>query len=159
TAWPARASAIAAFAPPPPRRATAAPPAPVRPGCNGPSRCTTSSWLTPPATTMRATPASLRSSRLRDAPCDICGMSKRPAANGPREDDTRQRPRRKLRADLALVEAGLAESRSRAQALILAGLAYEGTRRIGKPGESVAGDAALSVKGRDHPWVSRGGLK
>jgi 23S rRNA (cytidine1920-2'-O)/16S rRNA (cytidine1409-2'-O)-methyltransferase len=63
------------------------------------------------------------------------------------------------RADLVLVERGLAESRARAQALILAGLVYEGTRRIEKPGDGVAQPEALSVRGRDHPWVSRGGLK
>lgn len=63
------------------------------------------------------------------------------------------------RADLVLVERGLAESRARAQALILAGLVYEGTRRVEKPGDGVAEPDALSVRGRDHPWVSRGGLK
>lgn len=63
------------------------------------------------------------------------------------------------RADLVLVERGLAESRARAQALILAGLVYEGTKRVAKPGDGVAQPEALSVRGRDHPWVSRGGLK
>jgi len=63
------------------------------------------------------------------------------------------------RADLVLVERGLAESRARAQALILAGLVYEGTKRVEKPGDGVAEPGALSVRGRDHPWVSRGGLK
>ena len=63
------------------------------------------------------------------------------------------------RADLVLVERGLAESRARAQALILAGLVYEGTRRVEKPGDGIAQPEALSVRGRDHPWVSRGGLK
>ena len=65
----------------------------------------------------------------------------------------------KLRADMALVEAGLAESRARAQALILAGLVYAGDRRVEKAGQLLAADAALSVKGRDHPYVSRGGVK
>jgi len=63
------------------------------------------------------------------------------------------------RADLVLVERGLAESRARAQALILAGLVYEGTKRVEKPGDGVAQPEALAVRGRDHPWVSRGGLK
>jgi 23S rRNA (cytidine1920-2'-O)/16S rRNA (cytidine1409-2'-O)-methyltransferase len=63
------------------------------------------------------------------------------------------------RADLALTDAGLAESRTKAQALILAGLVYEGTRRVDKPGETIKDESALTVKGRDHPWVSRGGLK
>jgi 23S rRNA (cytidine1920-2'-O)/16S rRNA (cytidine1409-2'-O)-methyltransferase len=58
-----------------------------------------------------------------------------------------------------LAERGLAESRTRAQALILAGLVYVGTRKVAKAGELVAADAELLVKGRDHPWVSRGGIK
>ncbi|MBC7987547.1 MAG: TlyA family RNA methyltransferase [Sphingomonadaceae bacterium] len=66
---------------------------------------------------------------------------------------------RHLRADQALVERGLAESRSRAQALILAGKVFSGERRINKAGQPVAGDAPLEVRGRDHPWVSRGGIK
>ncbi|HEY5597308.1 MAG TPA: TlyA family RNA methyltransferase, partial [Kiloniellales bacterium] len=63
------------------------------------------------------------------------------------------------RADAALVERGLAESRARAQAVIMAGLVFSGDRRIDKPGQLVAADAALEVRGRDHPWVSRGGQK
>jgi 23S rRNA (cytidine1920-2'-O)/16S rRNA (cytidine1409-2'-O)-methyltransferase len=65
----------------------------------------------------------------------------------------------KHRADQLLVERGLAESRARAQALILAGLVFAGDRRIDKAGETLAGGAALQVRGRDHPWVSRGGVK
>ncbi len=65
----------------------------------------------------------------------------------------------KRRADQLLVERGLAESRARAQALILAGLVFAGDRRIGKAGDQLAADAAVAVKGRDHPWVSRGGVK
>ena len=65
----------------------------------------------------------------------------------------------KIRADQLLVDRGLAESRTRAQALILAGLAYIGDRKIDKAGQQVADDADISVKGRDHPWVSRGGVK
>ena len=65
----------------------------------------------------------------------------------------------KPRVDQILVERGLAESRTRAQALIMAGLVFAGERKIGKPGEQVAADAALEVRGRDHPWVSRGGIK
>ncbi len=63
------------------------------------------------------------------------------------------------RADQRLVELGLAESRTKAQALIMAGAVYLDTKRVAKPGETVAANAELSVKGRDHPWVSRGGLK
>lgn len=65
----------------------------------------------------------------------------------------------RLRADVALVERGLVESRAKAQALILAGLVHSGTRRIDKAGDPVAEDQPLAVKGQDHPWVSRGGLK
>lgn len=65
----------------------------------------------------------------------------------------------KVRVDQALVDLGLAESRSRAQALILAGLVFADTKRIDKAGDMVPGDQPLTVKGQDHPWVSRGGLK
>ena len=60
----------------------------------------------------------------------------------------------KARADQLLVEQGLAESRAKAQALILAGVVSCAGRRIDKPGEQLAADAALTVKGHDHPWVS-----
>jgi 23S rRNA (cytidine1920-2'-O)/16S rRNA (cytidine1409-2'-O)-methyltransferase len=65
----------------------------------------------------------------------------------------------KQRADLMLVATGLVESRARAQALIMAGLVYAGTVRVQKAGDMLTEDAALSVKGQDHPWVSRGGVK
>lgn len=65
----------------------------------------------------------------------------------------------KVRADLALVAQGLAESRTRAQALILAGNVFVGDRRVAKAGDLLAEEAVLIVKGRDHPWVSRGGVK
>lgn len=65
----------------------------------------------------------------------------------------------KVRADQLLVDTGLAESRARAQALILAGLVFLGDRKIEKAGQQVAPDADLDVRGRDHPWVSRGGIK
>ena len=65
----------------------------------------------------------------------------------------------KIRADQALVDRGLVESRTRAQALILAGKIYTGDRRVEKAGQLLAEDAPLDVKGQDHPWVSRGGLK
>lgn len=65
----------------------------------------------------------------------------------------------KTRIDQLLVARGLAESRTRAQALVLAGLVFDGTRQVAKAGDTVAGDAEISVKGRDHPWVSRGGIK
>jgi 23S rRNA (cytidine1920-2'-O)/16S rRNA (cytidine1409-2'-O)-methyltransferase len=65
----------------------------------------------------------------------------------------------KRRADQLLVEQGLAENRTKAQALILAGLVSMAGRRVDKPGEQLVADAALVLKGRDHPWVSRGGIK
>jgi 23S rRNA (cytidine1920-2'-O)/16S rRNA (cytidine1409-2'-O)-methyltransferase len=61
--------------------------------------------------------------------------------------------------DQLLVARGLVESRSRAQALIMAGLVFSGERKVGKAGEMLAEDAALEVRGKDHPWVSRGGIK
>ncbi|MCA8909546.1 MAG: TlyA family RNA methyltransferase [Rhodospirillaceae bacterium] len=63
------------------------------------------------------------------------------------------------RVDQALVDRGLAESRARAQALVLAGLVFSGDRRLDKPGLTINDTAELTVRGRDHPWVSRGGLK
>jgi 23S rRNA (cytidine1920-2'-O)/16S rRNA (cytidine1409-2'-O)-methyltransferase len=65
----------------------------------------------------------------------------------------------KERADKLLVDRGLAPTRARGQAMILAGQVYSGTKRIDKAGDLVAADADLTVKGADHPWVSRGGLK
>ncbi len=65
----------------------------------------------------------------------------------------------KTRADQRLVELGLADSRARAQALILSGNVFIGDRRVDKAGQAVTSDAELVVKGRDHPWVSRGGIK
>ena len=65
----------------------------------------------------------------------------------------------KPRADQLLVDRGLAESRAKAQALILAGLVFSGERKIDKAGQALAADAPLAVRGRDHPWVSRGGIK
>ena len=65
----------------------------------------------------------------------------------------------KARADKLLVDRGLVESRAKAQALIMAGKVFSGERRIAKAGDLVAEDAPLELKGQDHPWVSRGGLK
>ena len=65
----------------------------------------------------------------------------------------------KMRADQMLVDRGLAESRARAQAMILAGLVYSGDRKVEKAGQLLPSDAPLVLKGRDHPWVSRGGIK
>jgi 23S rRNA (cytidine1920-2'-O)/16S rRNA (cytidine1409-2'-O)-methyltransferase len=69
----------------------------------------------------------------------------------------------KTRLDVLLVERGLAQSRERARALILAGRVMvteqKGEQKIDKPGASVAQDAAIRLLGEDLPYVSRGGLK
>jgi 23S rRNA (cytidine1920-2'-O)/16S rRNA (cytidine1409-2'-O)-methyltransferase len=65
----------------------------------------------------------------------------------------------RVRADQLLVSRGLAESRTRAQALIMAGAVFSGERKILKAGDMVLEGAPLEVRGRDHPWVSRGGIK
>lgn len=65
----------------------------------------------------------------------------------------------KQRADQALVARGLVDSRAKAQALIMAGKVFSGERRIDKAGMSLKDDAPLEVRGQDHPWVGRGGLK
>ena len=65
----------------------------------------------------------------------------------------------RLRVDQLLADRGLAESRTRAQALVMAGLVFAGDRKVDKPGQLLASDTPLTVRGRDHPWVSRGGIK
>ncbi len=70
-----------------------------------------------------------------------------------------KRESKKQRLDAALVARGLAETRAKAQALVLAGKVYAAERRLDKPGMSVADDRPLEVRGEPHPWVSRGGLK
>jgi len=65
----------------------------------------------------------------------------------------------KRRLDQILVDRGLVESRTRAQALVMAGKVFSGERKMEKAGQQVAEDIALEVRGQDHPWVSRGGLK
>ena len=65
----------------------------------------------------------------------------------------------KIRLDQLLVERGLAESRAKAQALILAGKVFSGERRLDKAGLTLAADTAIEVRGAPHPWVSRGALK
>lgn len=64
-----------------------------------------------------------------------------------------------LRADMALVAQGLAPSREKAQAHIMAGLVYQGEKRIDKASEAVPAAAELILRGHVHPYVSRGGLK
>ena len=80
---------------------------------------------------------------------------------GEMESDRRDKPKPggRLRADIALVERGLADTRAAAQRLVMAGLVFSGDRRLDKPGTAVAADAPLEVRGQSHPYVSRGGLK
>jgi len=65
----------------------------------------------------------------------------------------------KIRLDQLIVDRGLAESKTRAQALVMAGHVFVGDVKASKPGQQVGVDADVSVKGSDHPWVSRGGIK
>ncbi|MEO7247277.1 MAG: TlyA family RNA methyltransferase [Novosphingobium sp.] len=65
----------------------------------------------------------------------------------------------KQRADQLLFDRGLAESRTRAAALVLAGVVFAGETKLAKPGQQISVDSPLEVRGRDHPWVSRGGIK
>ena len=65
----------------------------------------------------------------------------------------------KQRVDQLLVSRSLVESRTRAQALIMAGVVFSGERKVAKAGELLANDAPLEVRGKDHPWVSGGGIK
>ncbi|MFZ1742120.1 MAG: TlyA family RNA methyltransferase [Pontixanthobacter sp.] len=66
---------------------------------------------------------------------------------------------KKRRLDQILVDRGLVESRTRAQALVMAGLVFSGEMKMAKSGQQLPEDAPLDVRGRDHPWVSRGGIK
>lgn len=63
------------------------------------------------------------------------------------------------RVDQLLVDRGLVESRTKAQALIMAGLVFSGEKRVAKAGDQIPEDAPLQVRGQEHPWVSRGGCK
>lgn len=65
----------------------------------------------------------------------------------------------KIRVDQLLLERGLAESRTKAQALIIAGSVFTGEQRLNKPGTMIAEDTALEVRSAAVPYVSRGGLK
>ncbi|RKH08701.1 TlyA family RNA methyltransferase [Corallococcus sp. CA053C] len=66
---------------------------------------------------------------------------------------------KKERLDVLVVERGLAESRTKAQALILAGQVVVGDQRVDKPGAQVLVESELRLKGEVLPYVSRGGLK
>ena len=74
-----------------------------------------------------------------------------------------QAPGAKRRIDQLLAERDLAPSRARAQALVMAGVVFAGPEgklaRMDKPGQQVRADWVVEVRGRDHPWVGRGGVK
>ncbi|MCE2510288.1 MAG: TlyA family RNA methyltransferase [Alphaproteobacteria bacterium] len=69
------------------------------------------------------------------------------------------KPAEKLRLDALLVRLGLAENRSQAQAVVLAGRVFSGERRLEKPGMPIAANTPVELRGPAHPWVSRGGVK
>ena len=65
----------------------------------------------------------------------------------------------KIRLDQYLCQNGLAQSRERAKALIMAGIVYVGEEKSDKPGNMVDENAHVEVRGHDIRYVSRGGLK
>lgn len=65
----------------------------------------------------------------------------------------------KVRLDRLLVDRGIAPTRERAKALILAGIVMVGETRVDKAGALVTADAEVRLRGQDHPYVSRGGVK
>ena len=65
----------------------------------------------------------------------------------------------KKRLDVAVTELGLAESRQKAQAVIMAGQVYVNGRRTDKAGAPVGPEDVIEVRGKALPYVSRGGLK
>lgn len=64
-----------------------------------------------------------------------------------------------VRADVRLVECGMAATREKARSLIMAGAVYIDDRAVAKPGDIVAPDSCLTVRKDPNPYVSRGGLK
>ncbi len=82
----------------------------------------------------------------------------RPAKTAPPTEVGKSKPA-KLRIDQILVDRGLAESRAKAQAYIMAGLVTAGDQKVDKPGQKYLNDITVDLKGKDHPWVSRGGIK
>jgi 23S rRNA (cytidine1920-2'-O)/16S rRNA (cytidine1409-2'-O)-methyltransferase len=101
----------------------------------------------------------MESDAPQNNPCDAVTDPPKPRPAVPPGAPGKTRPAGKQRIDQLLVERGHAESRARAQALVLAGLVFAGGTKIAKAGQAVPADAAIEVRGRDHPWVSRGGVK
>jgi 23S rRNA (cytidine1920-2'-O)/16S rRNA (cytidine1409-2'-O)-methyltransferase len=65
----------------------------------------------------------------------------------------------KIRLDELLVQRGLADTASKAQALVMAGVVFSGEQKLTSSGAKVSADLEVTVRGAEHPWVSRGGLK
>jgi 23S rRNA (cytidine1920-2'-O)/16S rRNA (cytidine1409-2'-O)-methyltransferase len=65
----------------------------------------------------------------------------------------------KIRLDQLLMDRGLVESRTKAQAVIMAGLVFSGEQRLDTAGAKVSAELPITLRGQQHPWVSRGGLK
>lgn len=65
----------------------------------------------------------------------------------------------KIRLDELLVERSLAENPAQALAMVMAGLVFSGEQKLTSAGAKVSADLPLLVRGAEHPWVSRGGLK
>jgi len=66
---------------------------------------------------------------------------------------------KKIRIDKIMTDRGLAPSREKAQALVMAGVVFVGDQRVAKPSEAYDDGVLLEIKGEDHPYVSRGGVK
>lgn len=66
---------------------------------------------------------------------------------------------KKIRLDRLLVEKGLIETREKAKRTIMAGLVFSGTNRLDKPGVKIPADTPITVKGKESPYVGRGGFK
>ena len=66
---------------------------------------------------------------------------------------------KRQRLDQLLVDRGLAQNRTRAHALILAGSVFSGENRLEKAGHQVDPDMPVKIQEKSHPWASRGGVK
>jgi len=65
----------------------------------------------------------------------------------------------KIRLDQLVVQRGMATSRTQAQALVMSGKVMRGTERLTKPGMTLDEATEIIIEGKEHPWVSRGGMK
>lgn len=66
---------------------------------------------------------------------------------------------KKIRLDDLLVARGLADTKTKAQALLMSGVVFSGEQRLSAAGDKVAEDLSVTIRGPEHPWVSRGGMK